>query len=253
MGALRYNRLLPSRGASPPREQARGAGGFDCRGFGGFGSYEGANVRLHVYNVTVLSAVEKANAVLGMLGTGAFHAAVEVHGTEWSFGAADDGQTGVFCNPPRACDMHSYRQVLDMGRTSLSEAEVGAVIRRMTAEWQGEDYDLLHCNCCHFSDELCRQLGVGPAPSWVLSLAGAGAKLDDARAAAGQDLGDCKGWNGAAACAGQHVQGVLTRCGSSRGYSRTSFASSMAGAAAKAKSRAQAVLAGGAGHRRMAL
>lgn len=244
MGANRYNRLLPSRGAPPPS----GADGFDGRG----GNCDGAKVRLHVYNVTVLSAIEKANAVLGKLGTGAFHVGVEVHGSEWSFGATDAGQTGVFCNPPRACDMHSYRQVVDVGHTSLSEREVGAVLRRMMADWQGEDYDLLHCNCCHFSDELCRQLGVGPVPSWVLTLANAGARLDDARAAAGHELGGCKSWNGAAACAGQRMQGMLARCGSYRGDGRTTFTSSMFGAAAKAKSRAQAVFTGSGGHRRMA-
>merc|ERR1719471_570998 len=44
-------------------------------------------------------------------------------------------------------------------------------------EWMSEDYDILRRNCCHFSAELCKELGVGPLPSWLTSLAGAGAVL----------------------------------------------------------------------------
>lgn len=45
----------------------------------------------------------------------------------------------------------------------------------MREVWQGTGYDVLTRNCCHFSDELSRQLGVGPLPLWTMSLAGAGA------------------------------------------------------------------------------
>merc|ERR1719382_1361532 len=106
------------------------------------------------------------NKVLGAVGTGAFHAGVEVCGREWSFGATDDGDTGVFSCRPRGCDAHSYLKALPMGSTAMSERQVYAVIDRLAAEWQGEDYDLLRCNCCHFSDKLLRELGVGGAPRW---------------------------------------------------------------------------------------
>merc|ERR1712146_682851 len=41
------------------------------------------------------------------------------------------------------------------------------------------EYHLLQRNCCDFSNELCKRLGVGRVPGWVKSAAGAGARLDD--------------------------------------------------------------------------
>merc|ERR1719282_274777 len=49
----------------------------------------------------------------------------------------------------------------------------------MSKKWLGEDYDLLRKNCCHFSNEFAKRLGVGPIPNWVLNLAGAGATCQD--------------------------------------------------------------------------
>lgn len=115
---------------------------------------------------------------------GAYHAAVEVYGREWSFGATEDGSSGVFCCRPRQCPDHTYLKALPMGHTQLAESQVLALIGRTRKEWQGDDYDLLHCNCCHYSEDLLSRLGAGPAPGWLTSLAATGAVLDDQVAAA---------------------------------------------------------------------
>lgn len=135
---------------------------------------------LHVYTVSHLASVQKANNVLGKMGGGgAYHAAVEVYGKEWSFGGTFDDSTGVFCCQPGGCDDHAYLKAIPMGSTRMTHPEVLGLIGRLAKEWQGEDYDLLRCNCCHFSDELLRRLGVGAAPRWLNSLAGRGAAVDD--------------------------------------------------------------------------
>lgn len=136
-------------------------------------------VKVHVYHVSGHSAVKRVNSVLRVLGTGAFHIGVEVYGQEWSFGFTDDGGTGVFCYQPQVCEEHVYDRSLDMGHTRLTFGEVARLIGSLANEWQGEDYDILRCNCCHFSDKLCRRLGVGPTPPDVTNLAGAGALIDD--------------------------------------------------------------------------
>eukprot|EP00928_Gymnodinium_smaydae_P025403 TRINITY_DN20234_c0_g1_i1.p1 TRINITY_DN20234_c0_g1~~TRINITY_DN20234_c0_g1_i1.p1 ORF type:complete len:143 (-),score=24.98 TRINITY_DN20234_c0_g1_i1:107-535(-) len=66
-----------------------------------------------------------------------------------------------------------------MGHTELSQDEVQEILEDLCDEWRGIEYDLLRKNCCHFSEEFCRRLGVGPFPTWVLNLANAGAKLED--------------------------------------------------------------------------
>lgn len=138
-----------------------------------------AAVTLHVYSVSGASAIQGMNSILSLVGTGAFHAGVEIYGREWSFGFTEDVSTGVFCCRPAGCEAHAYLRPLPMGETHLSQPEVLSLIGRLAKEWNGQDYDLLRCNCCHFSHELCRRLGVGPIPRWLTSLAGAGAALGD--------------------------------------------------------------------------
>mmetsp|Transcript_75377 Transcript_75377/g.233167 ORF Transcript_75377/g.233167 Transcript_75377/m.233167 type:complete len:210 (-) Transcript_75377:34-663(-) len=149
-----------------------------------------ANVTLHIYDVGLSDEVQQVNNVLRPFGMGAFHCGVEVYGWEWSFrGIAPDDDdvscsdlgalegSGIFCCRPRSSDGHVYREALPMGKTALSETEVLRMIQDMQEHWSGKCYDILTKNCCHFSDELCRRLGVGSVPDWVLSLAGAGAAV----------------------------------------------------------------------------
>lgn len=93
------------------------------------------------------------------MGTGAFHAAVEVYGAEYSFGGCARG-TGVFACRPRSCSAHHYREAMDMGPTPKSAAETAAILAELSQRWQGAEYDLLRHNCCHFSRELLQRLEV---------------------------------------------------------------------------------------------
>merc|ERR1712046_74265 len=61
----------------------------------------------------------------------------------------------------------------------LSQADVNALIEELMDTWLGTSYHLLQRNCCDFSNELCKRLGVGRVPGWVKSAAGLGARLDD--------------------------------------------------------------------------
>lgn len=137
-------------------------------------------VVLHIYHLSDKKRIKFANHLLRIFGSGAYHAAVEVHGIEWSFGSKQIG-TGVFACEPTACSAHTYKKPYLMGYTKLNEQETEAAIEKLAVEWQGRSYDLLTHNCTHFSGELCRTLGVGPMPSWVTSLAAAGARLDEVR------------------------------------------------------------------------
>jgi len=64
-----------------------------------------------------------------------------------------------------------------MRKTHMSQKDVDALIKKLMREWPGARYDILQRNCCHFSNELCKRLGVGSLPDWVTSLAGIGADL----------------------------------------------------------------------------
>lgn len=216
-----------------------------------------AKVTLHIYHVTDMSTVKQVNSVLKTVGTGAFHAGVEVYGKEWSYGYIEGG-TGLFVCEPGECEVHSYIQAMPVGSTALSEEEVRVLLRELAADWQGDDYDVLRCNCCHFSEELCRRLGVDGLPRWVTSLAGHGAAVDDTlhTVFSGANTAASKARFGADFALGamteRRPENMTTRGGSDscKNYRRSSSfgaaglvlpalgASMLVGAAAKAKDRA---------------
>mmetsp|Transcript_134504 Transcript_134504/g.335561 ORF Transcript_134504/g.335561 Transcript_134504/m.335561 type:complete len:198 (-) Transcript_134504:134-727(-) len=131
-------------------------------------------VLLHVYDLGENFEVQALNAVLGALGTGAFHCGVEVYGHEFSFNYKSEG-SGVFKCPPRSCPGHTYRTSVEMGFTTLTPSQVDRILNVLKHEWPGTSYHILENNCCAFSDAFCRALGVGPIPMWTRNLAGAGA------------------------------------------------------------------------------
>merc|ERR1712046_102090 len=61
----------------------------------------------------------------------------------------------------------------------LSQADVNALIEELMDTWLGTSYHLLQRNCCDFSNEFCKRLGVGKVPGWVKSAAGMAAIMDD--------------------------------------------------------------------------
>jgi len=136
-------------------------------------------VVVHIYDVA--DELSKVNYLLRKIGTGAFHAGVEVYGNEWSFGYIDEG-TGVFGCEPGKNEMFRHVQTIVMGTTNLSKLQVDRVLSKLAGEWPGSGYDLLERNCCHFSNTFCKELHVGQLPTWVTSLARIGAAIAHAKA-----------------------------------------------------------------------
>lgn len=74
-------------------------------------------VRVHVYDLdaTVSRAVNQVTRALH-IGTGLFHAGVEVYGCEYFFGQTTDANaSGISWNPPRLHPSHFFRETICMG------------------------------------------------------------------------------------------------------------------------------------------
>ncbi|KAJ6421221.1 hypothetical protein OIU84_028572 [Salix udensis] len=139
-------------------------------------------VILHVYDVTNSGSEKTNNTILNInkvfkdaIGLGGiFHSAVQVYGEdEWSFGFCEHG-TGVFSCPSGKNPMYTYREGIVLGKTNFSIFKVNQILRELSREWPGSDYDLLAKNCNHFCDEFCERLGVPKLPGWVNRFANAG-------------------------------------------------------------------------------
>lgn len=137
------------------------------------------SVRLNIYDLGKTTPVQWANGVLLQMGTGVFHAGVEVYGKEYSFGHRSDRSSGVVWCPPRQADGHKFREAIELGTVHMSNTQVLWNVGELAEEWPGREYDLLRRNCCHFCDAFCKRLGVNTVPDYVFSMAEAGARIRD--------------------------------------------------------------------------
>jgi len=138
-------------------------------------------VLLNVYDLASVASVPNAMLCnMFLKGFGAFHAAVEVYGEEWSFFKRANPQSCGVCRSRHARQhpVHVFRQSINMGTTRLSKREVSDLIASDVARrWPGGRYDVIHCNCISFCDELLRLLGARSVPRWVRGLQDAGAAV----------------------------------------------------------------------------
>lgn len=143
----------------------------------------GLDVCLNIYDVSQATFIQRVNNVLAneylpLKFGGVFHAAVEIHGLEWSFAKTPHGQSGIECWQPRGHPLHHFRETVQLNSTDMSAETLADVISDIIEEYPGSSYDLLRNNCCHFCEDFCGRLGAGPFPSWLHRLARAGAGID---------------------------------------------------------------------------
>lgn len=138
----------------------------------------GSSVLLHVYDVSHGAFIQLLNMMLANKSSpvkcgGIFHVGVEVYGKEWVFGYCKYG-SGVSPMEPRTHPDHHFRETVEMPATGRTKSQLCAILRNLMEVYQGDSYNLFSNNCCHFADDLCRQMGSGPIPVWVYRLAGIG-------------------------------------------------------------------------------
>ena len=138
-------------------------------------------VTLHVYDVGHSQWIGALNRTTEGFVGGVFHAAIEVLDREYSFGASrTPGECGVFACRPRRCPLHTYRESVYLGDSSLSKPQVTAILRQIRKFYMGTSYDALSYNCCHFARDFAKDLGVGDLPNYIDRLANVGKSLNDA-------------------------------------------------------------------------
>ncbi|KAL6634861.1 hypothetical protein ACP70R_027532 [Stipagrostis hirtigluma subsp. patula] len=129
-------------------------------------------VMLNVYDLT------PANDYFYWLGFGVFHSGIEVHGTEYGFGAHDFPSSGVFEVESKCCPGFVYRRSVCLGTTDMSPEEFRTFIEKLAGKYHGNTYNLITKNCNHFTDDVCQNLTGKPIPGWVNRLARVGSVFD---------------------------------------------------------------------------
>lgn len=121
--------------------------------------------------------VEKNGRVYHCIGNGFFHVGCQVgEGTEWAYAFCEQG-SGIFKSSPEENPMKK-RSRISVGISSFtSEEEIKSKIESLMGQYRGDQYDLLHRNCCNFAESLCRVLEIPEDESQndVINLTGAAA------------------------------------------------------------------------------
>eukprot|EP00462_Mataza_sp_D1_P021430 CAMPEP_0175147480 /NCGR_PEP_ID=MMETSP0087-20121206/16020_1 /TAXON_ID=136419 /ORGANISM="Unknown Unknown, Strain D1" /LENGTH=355 /DNA_ID=CAMNT_0016432683 /DNA_START=20 /DNA_END=1088 /DNA_ORIENTATION=+ len=102
-------------------------------------------------------------------GFGIYHSGVEVYDTEYTFAGGSSNRTGVFSHRPKKnpdAAQWTFKETVDLGACDYSKKDVKEMIGYLSSQFAGNTYHLTSRNCNHFSEALCRQLGVS-FPSWV--------------------------------------------------------------------------------------
>lgn len=88
---------------------------------------------------------------------------------EYAFGGHDRrSMSGVYwTRPGQEPPGGSFRCELLQGFTFRSDLEIESVIKAVAHKFQGTSYNLLSCNCNHFTSYLCEQLTGKAPPSWL--------------------------------------------------------------------------------------
>ncbi|RWS27509.1 desumoylating isopeptidase 2-like protein [Leptotrombidium deliense] len=127
-------------------------------------------VKINVYDMCSFNSYTSA------LGVGVYHSGVHIYNTEFGYGGHPFEFTGVFEIEPRdeealGEDTFKYKESLLIGYTDFTDDEVREIVKQIGNEFRGDQYHLLHKNCNHFTDIVCKTLCGKGIPSWINRLA----------------------------------------------------------------------------------
>ena len=110
------------------------------------------SIYLNIYDLTPL------NKYLDCLGIGAYHSAVQIFDTEFSFGAHPYNFSGVIESQPNTNKLLQLRKTILIGQTTMKLNEINKVLNEVKKKFNGNTYDVFKNNCNHFANELCMKL-----------------------------------------------------------------------------------------------
>lgn len=85
------------------------------------------------------------------------------------------GITGVYYTPPLVPPPGgTFRCTINLGTTTLSKLEIERVVKDVSEQFMGQQYNLLERNCNHFTAVLGERLTGRRTPSWFNRAAGVG-------------------------------------------------------------------------------
>ena len=103
--------------------------------------------------------------LLHRIGLGAYHSSVTLGNKEFFYGYCSKG-SGIgeieYSDSDPLLYQHMYVSEVDM-----NEDNVKHIIKDMSREYRGRNYDILNYNCHIFTNDLCKRICGTKLPEWV--------------------------------------------------------------------------------------
>lgn len=100
-------------------------------------THDPQTVILHIYSIS-----ERVNRFSFKFGLGLYHTAVEIYGQEHSFVGHPFKFSGIVSTIPKTA-AYIYLEGLDMGKTTMTEREIGNCLKELGQQFTGDSYHLL--------------------------------------------------------------------------------------------------------------
>ena len=125
---------------------------------------KGFRVYLNLYDLS------PANDFLWPIGLGLHHSGIEILGTEYSFASG----AGVFEMPPKQAPGAKFREQMELGLFSGSQADLNRALDEVRERFGPNDYNLIRKNCNHYARAVSWKLLGKDIPGYVNRLADIG-------------------------------------------------------------------------------
>jgi len=124
-----------------------------------------SKVQCYVYDISQGMARVLSTSLVGKQVDIIPHTGIVVGGVEYFFGGGICTGTPGNCIPMKPCE------IVELGTTSKTAADIQQWIRDNNSNWTQEGYDLLERNCNHFSNALAQFLGCTEVPGRIVNIA----------------------------------------------------------------------------------
>ncbi|RMY68219.1 hypothetical protein D0863_07283 [Hortaea werneckii] len=130
-------------------------------------------------NVYDLLPPGRLSSFLWTIGGSLLHSGVVINGREYAYGGHNKrGITGVYWTRPHfEPPGGTWRCNILQGFTLRTPQEIDLIVREVSEQFLGVNYNLLTNNCNHFTNALCERLTGKSAPAWVNRAASIGLAL----------------------------------------------------------------------------
>jgi hypothetical protein len=152
---------------------------------GGSSKPKNYNVTVNVYD---LASNDLNGALSSIIGGGLHHSGIQINNIEYAFGGGSGNSTGVWKQQPQRIPSNSsnvsangkvpptFSRSHELGQVTMTKHQMQELFQTLSTEYPCSRYDLISCNCNHFTADACRRLGLH-APDYLNKVANTGEKI----------------------------------------------------------------------------